>query len=909
MALSAAQMAQMSRLLDEALDLDAAGRRRWLEQLAPEYAELAPALRQALLPEAGKSSDSSLETLPKIGAGPGDTVMAVSGLQPGGHVGPYQLVRSLGSGGMAEVWLARRADGAFTRELALKLPMLSRLRRDLAQRFAHERDILAALEHVNIARLYDAGVTADGLPYLAMEYVPGEPITAWCDAHCLGIRERIKLFLQVLDAAQYAHARQVIHRDIKPSNILVTQAGQVRLLDFGVAKLLAQDDEEQTQLTALYGRALTPDYASPEYLLGEPADSLSDIYSLGVLLYELLTGCRPYRLKAGASQAMLEQAIATAQIQRPSTQLAPEAGATRATTQVKLARRLRGDLDAIVMKALARSPKERYASASALADELQRYLSGEPVEARPDSLLYRTGKFALRHRTGIALSAAATLAVAAAIVLVVNRAPTTAPGKDTTAATAAVPEKSIAVLPFVDMSEKKDQEYFSDGLSEELIDMLTKVPELRVPARTSSFYFKGKQTTIADIAKALQVANVLEGSVRKSGNVLRVTAQLIRVDNGYHLWSQTYDRQLDDIFKIQDEIAAAVVKELKVSLLEGETLRAPVTTSNEAYEFYLQARSLLYRQTSDDSLKAYADLRRAVSLDPKFALAWATLAEVLSVDDVDWRLIFKNVGPRSQRGGVNFQDWGSSWAQARAAAHAAASQAIKLEPNLAEAHAAMATVLAWLDWDWAAADAELKRARELAPGNARITLAAASMAISLGRVSEGLQLANRAAAKDPLGRALRTAGFAQYASGALEEAEVSRRKMIELYPTAIAAHYNYALVLLARGESQAALSEFEREDSQFREVGIPLALDALGRRSDADHAIATAEQNHAEGMAYNIAAIYASRNDLDRAFYWLERAYRQHDDGLVYIKVDPQFRSLERDPRFGAFLRKMNLPE
>jgi len=255
------------------------GRRRWLEQLAPEHRELEPALRQALLPpDEASSGPIQLDTLPKIDAG--DSTTQASGLEPGARVGPYQLVRPLGAGGMAEVWLAQRADGAFKRDVALKLPMLSRLRRDLAQRFAHERDILAGLEHIHIARFYDAGVSADGLPYLAMEYVPGEPLTAWCDAHKLGLRERIKLFLQVLDAVQYAHARQVIHRDLKPSNILATESSQVRLLDFGVAKLLAEPDEH-TQLTQLYGRALTPDYASPELVRGEAVDAVSDIYSLG----------------------------------------------------------------------------------------------------------------------------------------------------------------------------------------------------------------------------------------------------------------------------------------------------------------------------------------------------------------------------------------------------------------------------------------------------------------------------------------------------------------------------------------------------------------------------------------------------------------------------------------------------
>jgi len=408
--LTPTQMARMSALLDEALDLDLEGRRRWLQALSPEYEELKPALQRALLRGSVDAEPENLATLPKVGAA-GPTEPG-SGLQARELIGPYRLLRPLGAGGMAEVWLAQRADGALKREVALKLPMLSRLRKDLASRFARERDILAGLEHPNIARLYDAGVSSEGLPYLAMEYVHGQPLTAWCDLHRLGIRERLKLFLQVLDAVQYAHGHQVIHRDIKPSNILVTDSGQVRLLDFGVAKLLAEEDEH-TQLTQIYGRALTPDYASPELVRGEAIGAAVDVYSLGVVLYELLAGGRPYRVKAGASVAQLEQAIATAQVQRPSTQLGVDAGAARATSQQKLARRLRGDLDAIVLKALAKAPEDRYRSAEALADDLQRFLDGEPVEARPDRLTYRFTKFVLRHPAGVSAAVGGLLLFAA----------------------------------------------------------------------------------------------------------------------------------------------------------------------------------------------------------------------------------------------------------------------------------------------------------------------------------------------------------------------------------------------------------------------------------------------------------------------------------------------------------------
>jgi len=318
MTLSIAQMAAMSRLLDEALPLDTAGRRAWLEALPAEHRDLAQTLREALLPEEAQAAGLEPLSPQAMAAFAGHPGTRASRLKPGARVGPYELIRPLGSGGMAEVWLARRADGAFKREVALKLPMLNQLRGDLEARFARERDILASLEHPHIARFYDAGVDPHASPYLAMEYVQGQPLTEWCDAHRLNVTARLELFMQVLEALQYAHQKQVIHRDLKASNILVTESGQVRLLDFGVAKLLEADEADSAPLTSVYGRALTPDYASPELLQGEAIDARSDIYSLGVLLYEILTGLRPYNLRGAASIGALEQAIAAVEVKKPA---------------------------------------------------------------------------------------------------------------------------------------------------------------------------------------------------------------------------------------------------------------------------------------------------------------------------------------------------------------------------------------------------------------------------------------------------------------------------------------------------------------------------------------------------------------------------------------------------------------
>ena len=397
--MDAATWADINRLLDRALELPREQRESWLQSLEQAEQHLVPRLQLLLRNAAWIETGDFLETLPSLGSQGAD---AAASRPATGHtdaaVGPYRLIRELGRGGMGAVWLAERTDGILNRPVALKLPHVS-TRTNLAERMAREREILASLTHPHIARLYDAGVTAEGQPYLALEYVEGEPIDEYCGRRQLELLQRLKLFQQVVWAVAYAHSKLVVHRDLKPANVLVTPDGQVRLLDFGIAKLLDQGHTQNTALTEFGGAAFTPDYASPEQLRGEPLSIESDVYSLGVILYELLTGSRPYKLKRDSRRA-LEDAILLAEPERPS-ERAP----------VALRKALRGDLDTILLKALKKNAHERYATVNALGDDLARYIEQRPVLAQPDSNWYRLKKFVLRNRLAVAAAAAITLAV------------------------------------------------------------------------------------------------------------------------------------------------------------------------------------------------------------------------------------------------------------------------------------------------------------------------------------------------------------------------------------------------------------------------------------------------------------------------------------------------------------------
>ncbi len=453
---------------------------------------------------------------------------------------------------------------------------------------------------------------------------------------------------------------------------------------------------------------------------------------------------------------------------------------------------------------------------------------------------------------------------------------------DSASAANSIPEKSIAVLPFVDMSEKRDQEYFSDGLTEELLDLLSQVPDLFVPARTSSFYFKGKSEDIAVIAQKLHVAHLLEGSVRKAGNTIRVTAQLIRADNGYHLWSQTYDRDLKDVFKVQDEIAAAVVEALKAKLLPTQGLASRHQTQNtEAYTQYLLGNQYRLRDDKDGNRLALAAYQKAIALDPSYAPAYS------GVSDAEWR--------------IADQITGEAAAYKRAAA--AADRAIALAPESPEGYWARGQLRSSYYFDWNGAQADLAKALSLDPNFVRAKVDQSLLMATLGRMQEGINILNEALKLDPLSvLAQRRLAFLLMHDGQFAEARQAIQRAVAINPQGDQLAYAGQIEILA-GRPQAALAGLPADATIVREM----AEYQLGHAAEAQRLLDDITTHQGNVWGYQIAQIYALRGDKTKALDWLERSYDNHDAGLTYITYDRYLMPLRREPRFQLLLRKLKL--
>jgi len=448
----------------------------------------------------------------------------------------------------------------------------------------------------------------------------------------------------------------------------------------------------------------------------------------------------------------------------------------------------------------------------------------------------------------------------------------------------AVPENSIAVLPFVNMSDDKANEYFSDGISEELLNLLAKIPQLQVTARTSSFAFKGKEIGVPEIARTLHVAHVLEGSVRKAGNSVRITAQLIKAGTDTHLWSQTYDRKLDDIFAVQDEIAADVVKQLKVTLL-GAAPKAR-TTDPEAYALYLQAVQLGRQGTAEAYKQSDALYRKVLAIDPRYAPAWAGLAN--------------NFYNKTSQGLLPSKE---GYAQAREAA----TKALAIDPEYAPAHAQLGYVATYGDNDLAGAAQHFKRALALDPSDLDVLRDSATLLGSLGRLDEALALEEAVVRRDPVNvNALFNLSVDQRMAGRFDAAIASFRTVLSLAPGRGGAHYQLGVALLLKGEAKGALAEIEQETSEaWKMIGLPMAYHALGRKADSDAALAALIAKYEKDAPLNIAYVYAFRGEADQAFAWLDKAIEYGDPGISEIVPENLFDKIHADPRWLPFLRKI----
>jgi TolB-like protein/Tfp pilus assembly protein PilF len=489
-----------------------------------------------------------------------------------------------------------------------------------------------------------------------------------------------------------------------------------------------------------------------------------------------------------------------------------------------------------------------------------------------------------RARLVLALVLAVAAVVAAGYLAMNHRSvPKVAATQPAAPAAIQMPAKSIAVLPFVDMSEKKDQEYFSDGLSEELIDHLTHAADLKVIARTSSFQFKGKNEDARTIAAALGVANLLEGSVRTAGHTVRITAQLIRASDGADLWSQVYDREMSDIFKIQDEIAGTVVEALKATM-SGAAPSAPEEQNLEAYDLLLKGDFLYARHHPGDWEQAKEQYLRALQVDPNYALAWAKLG----------RIYVRFSGDESK-------------------ARDALQRALAIDPNLAAAHRWTGRIFMNLHWDWRSAQSEFERASALDPNgpegrNAHGDLVG-MLALTTGQFAEVIPLVSKRLAQDPLDlNELWFGGWMQYFGGHLADAAVLQRRVLELDPAFGGAHGELSLTLLQMGQTAGALSEAQQEENEEDRLrSLALANWSLGRRADADAALGQLESRYADSSSYEIAGVRAYRGEVDSAMKWLERAYTVRASGMLFLKVDPLLRHLQGDSRYKALLGKMNM--
>jgi eukaryotic-like serine/threonine-protein kinase len=776
-------------------------------------------------------------------------------LQPGDVVGRFEILREIARGGFGVVYEA--LDRQLGRSVAFKTLRPARTGHELSVDWIlKEAEAVARLDHPAIVTLHDVG-RCDWGPYLVEELLHGRTLEERLRDGPLPESDAVAVGLELARGLAHAHARGVLHRDLKPGNVFLTEDGRVKLLDFGLAHLLG---------TRGVQGAGTPAYMAPEQLRGEVVDARADVFALAATLFEAAAGKAPFEVKEGRSAALDEGAPP-----------APPEGTA-------------APLASLLYRCLSRDPAKRPASGQAVAEELlavQRALDRARLEGRVPPA--RTP--APRRNLRLALVLAGVGAVVAGGVYRVAKIGLSS--TETAGPATALPAPpSVAVLPFADMSPQHDQEYFADGVAEEILNALAQVQGLKVIGRTSSFSFKGKNEDLRTIGQKLGVRALLEGSVRKEGNHLRITAQLVGAEDGSHLWSQIFDRDQAGVFAVQEEIAQAVVGALRMKLLPG--MAAPtrgVRTGNpEAYRLYLLGRDLAKRGTLDEWKRALAAHERALALDPEYAPAWAGVAFALRY--------IEGLGGE-----------GTSPARRKRALDAA-DRAIALAPDLPDGYWVRAHGRMAFAYDWQGADADLNRARALSPSDVEVATTSGQLLLVLGRFPEAIDVLRGAAVLDPLSaRAWERLGIAYTFAGDLERGREALRRSLDVVPEGPLTTLFLVMNLVPAGRPADALAAARRGTMDWlRNFGDALALKDLGRPDEARAALERLIARNADDSAYQIAEVYAWQGEPDRAFAWLERAYSHRDPGLQYTRSDPLLRPLHGDARWKPFLRKLNLP-
>jgi TolB-like protein/Flp pilus assembly protein TadD/predicted Ser/Thr protein kinase len=789
----------------------------------------------------------------------------------GQTLGHYRIAAQLGAGGMGVVYRAR--DERLDRDVALKVLPAGALADDAARRrFRKEALALAKLAHPNIAHIYDFD-TQDGVDFLVMECVAGQPLAQRLAAGSLSEKEFASLGAQIAAALEEAHEHGIIHRDLKPANILVTPKGQAKVLDFGLAKLLRPASAATTEsFTEAQATAGTLPYMAPEQLRGEAADARTDLFAAGAVLYEMAAGRRPFN-------EPLATRLADAILHQPP--VPPRA----------INARISQDVERIILKCLEKEPENRFQSAKELSVDLRRL-------AAPGSATSEAAVALPKHFPRRLVLAVAGIAMALALVLfalnvggwrarIFGRA-ASAPGRI----------ESLAVLPLANLSGDPAQEYFADGMTEALITDLAQIGALRVISRTSVMQYKGVKRPLPEIARELNVDGIIEGSVVRAGDQVRITAQLIYAPTDKHLWAKSYDRDLRNVLVLQSDVAQAIAQEIQVKLtpVEESRLASARPVSPAAYEAYLKGRYHWNQRTPEGVKTAIEYFQQSIEKDPNYALAYAGLA--------DCYVVAVNPSPPKEK---------------MPKAKAAATKALQLDDTLAEAHTSLAAVLSKYDWDWPGAEKEFKRAMELNPRYAEAhEWYAAWYLVPMGRLQEAIAEEKRAQELDPVSVIINfELGIVLYYAREYDQAIEQFRKTLELNPNFRHAQTFLAVAYGQKGMYEQAVAGFQKsltvpEGTVWppTRTGLGYAYGVSGRKNEARKVLNELKQLARQEYvsAYDVALIYVGLDEKDLAFTWLEKAYEERSFGLSTIKAEPRMDSLHSDPRFQAMLRRVGLP-